>query len=248
MKTAIARALIHDPKNVILDEPTNGLDVMATRAMREFLKRLKREGRCVLFSSHIMQEVAALCDRIVVIAHGKVVCRRITGSIAHPDRRSESRRRLRQTDRFGRRTCRMKAALIVFLKEVRENLRDRRTVINTPVTGPLMAPLIFVLMMQTLVTRELEKAEEAAAAARGGRRVRAESCCGAQAAERRYPGRARGLGACGTRAGGRDVVLRIPENFAALVEKGRTGTSGNCVRRLAARYQWRRGALARDAR
>ena len=73
VKTAIARALIHDPKNVILDEPTNGLDVMATRAMREFLKRLSAEGRCVLFSSHIMQEVAALCDRIVVIAKGKVV-------------------------------------------------------------------------------------------------------------------------------------------------------------------------------
>ena len=73
VKTAIARALIHDPKNVILDEPTNGLDVMATRAIREFLKRLKREGRCVLFSSHIMQEVAALCDRIVIIARGRVV-------------------------------------------------------------------------------------------------------------------------------------------------------------------------------
>jgi sodium transport system ATP-binding protein len=73
VKTAIARALIHDPKNVILDEPTNGLDVMATRAMREFLKRLKGEGRCVLFSSHIMQEVAALCDRIVVISNGRVI-------------------------------------------------------------------------------------------------------------------------------------------------------------------------------
>ena len=73
VKTAIARALIHDPKNVILDEPTNGLDVMATRAMREFLKHLRSEGRCVLFSSHIMQEVAALCDRIVVIARGRVV-------------------------------------------------------------------------------------------------------------------------------------------------------------------------------
>jgi sodium transport system ATP-binding protein len=73
VKTAIARALVHDPKNVILDEPTNGLDVMATRAMREFLKHLKNEGRCVLFSSHIMQEVAALCDRIVVIAKGRVV-------------------------------------------------------------------------------------------------------------------------------------------------------------------------------
>ena len=73
VKTAIARALVHDPKNVILDEPTNGLDVMATRSMRTFMHRLKDEGRCVLFSSHIMQEVAALCDRIVVIANGRVV-------------------------------------------------------------------------------------------------------------------------------------------------------------------------------
>ena len=72
-KTAIARALIHDPKNVILDEPTNGLDVMTTRGLREFLLQLKAEGCCVIFSSHIMQEVAALCDRIVVIAHGKVM-------------------------------------------------------------------------------------------------------------------------------------------------------------------------------
>ena len=73
VKTAIARALVHDPKNVILDEPTNGPDVMATRGLRQFMRRLKDEGRCVLFSSHIMQEVAALCDRIVVIAHGRVV-------------------------------------------------------------------------------------------------------------------------------------------------------------------------------
>jgi sodium transport system ATP-binding protein len=73
VKTAIARALVHDPGNVILDEPTNGLDVMATRAMRAFMRRLRDEGRCVLFSSHIMQEVGALCDRIVVIAQGRVV-------------------------------------------------------------------------------------------------------------------------------------------------------------------------------
>ena len=72
-KTAIARALVHDPRNVILDEPTNGLDVMTTRAMRGFLRQLREEGRCVIFSSHIMQEVAALCDRIVVIAKGTVV-------------------------------------------------------------------------------------------------------------------------------------------------------------------------------
>jgi sodium transport system ATP-binding protein len=72
-KTAIARALVHDPRNVVLDEPTNGLDVMTTRALRRFLADLKADGRCVLFSSHIMQEVAALCDRIVVVAHGRVV-------------------------------------------------------------------------------------------------------------------------------------------------------------------------------
>jgi sodium transport system ATP-binding protein len=73
VKTAIARALVHDPKNIILDEPTNGLDVMSTRGLRRFMQQLKGEGRCVLFSSHIMQEVAALCDRIVVIARGRVV-------------------------------------------------------------------------------------------------------------------------------------------------------------------------------
>ena len=72
-KTAIARALVHDPRNVILDEPTNGLDVMTTRALRGFLRELREEGRCVIFSSHIMQEVAALCDHIVVIAKGTVV-------------------------------------------------------------------------------------------------------------------------------------------------------------------------------
>ncbi len=72
MKVAIARALIHEPANVILDEPTNGLDVMSTRALRELVKRLKAEGRTVLFSSHIMQEVAALCDEIVIISRGRV--------------------------------------------------------------------------------------------------------------------------------------------------------------------------------
>jgi sodium transport system ATP-binding protein len=85
-KTAIARALIHDPKNVILDEPTNGLDVMTTRGLREFLQTLKAQGRCVIFSSHIMQEVGMLCDHIVIIAKGKVTAqgspedlRRISG-------------------------------------------------------------------------------------------------------------------------------------------------------------------------
>ena len=72
MKVALARAIVYEPGNVILDEPTNGLDVMTTRGLRAFLKQLRAEGRCVIFSSHIMQEVAALCDRIVVVAHGQV--------------------------------------------------------------------------------------------------------------------------------------------------------------------------------
>ncbi len=71
-KTALARALVHKPKNVVLDEPTNGLDVMATRGLRQVILRLKEAGHCILFSSHIMQEVAALCDEIVIIADGKV--------------------------------------------------------------------------------------------------------------------------------------------------------------------------------
>lgn len=72
LKVAIARALVHDPKNVLLDEPTNGLDVMSTRAMRQFILRLREQGKCVLFTSHIMQEVAALCDHIVIISSGQV--------------------------------------------------------------------------------------------------------------------------------------------------------------------------------
>ena len=71
-KVALARALVHNPQNILLDEPTNGLDVMSTRAVRELIRRLRAEGRCVVFSSHVMQEVSALCDRIVVIAHGRV--------------------------------------------------------------------------------------------------------------------------------------------------------------------------------
>ena len=71
-KVSLARALVHDPQNVILDEPTNGLDVMATRSLRNLILKLKDDGRCVLFSSHVMQEVAALCDDICIIANGRV--------------------------------------------------------------------------------------------------------------------------------------------------------------------------------
>ena len=71
-KVALARSLVHNPQNVILDEPSNGLDVMATRSLRQLILKLKGAGCCVLFSSHVMQEVAALCDDIVIIANGRV--------------------------------------------------------------------------------------------------------------------------------------------------------------------------------
>ncbi len=71
-KVSLARSLVHEPQNILLDEPSNGLDVMATRSLRELIRQLKAAGKCVLFSSHVMQEVAALCDEIVIIAEGQV--------------------------------------------------------------------------------------------------------------------------------------------------------------------------------
>jgi sodium transport system ATP-binding protein len=75
LKVALARALVHEPRTIILDEPTNGLDVNAVRMLRELIRQLRASGRCVLFSSHVMQEVAALCDDIVIISRGRVVVR-----------------------------------------------------------------------------------------------------------------------------------------------------------------------------
>jgi sodium transport system ATP-binding protein len=73
IKVALARAMVHKPQNILLDEPTRGLDVMSTRAMRNALLALKERGCCVVFSSHVMQEVSALCDDVVVMARGTVV-------------------------------------------------------------------------------------------------------------------------------------------------------------------------------
>jgi sodium transport system ATP-binding protein len=76
MKTALARALVHDPANIVLDEPTNGLDVLATRALREALRWLRSPeggGKCIVFSTHIMQEVEQLCDEVVIVSHGRSV-------------------------------------------------------------------------------------------------------------------------------------------------------------------------------
>src|SRR5262245_47670252 len=74
MKTALARALVHDPPNIVLDEPTNGLDVQAIRGLRQSLRQLRDEhGKCIVFSTHIMQEVQRLCDHVVVVAQGRAV-------------------------------------------------------------------------------------------------------------------------------------------------------------------------------
>jgi sodium transport system ATP-binding protein len=89
MKTALARALIHDPPNIILDEPTNGLDVLATRSLRETLRRLRDEhGKCIVFSTHIMQEVERLCDHVVVVSHGRTVA---AGTVAELSARAGER-------------------------------------------------------------------------------------------------------------------------------------------------------------
>ena len=73
MKVAIARALVHDPRTLLLDEPTNGLDIMSIRSLRELLRSLRASGKCILFSTHVMQEVSALCDTIVILGHGRVI-------------------------------------------------------------------------------------------------------------------------------------------------------------------------------
>jgi sodium transport system ATP-binding protein len=73
MKVALARALIHDPPNLILDEPTNGLDIMTIRLLRALLKELRDQGKCIVLSTHIMQEVSALADEVVIISNGATV-------------------------------------------------------------------------------------------------------------------------------------------------------------------------------
>jgi len=83
LKVAIARALVHDPRNVLLDEPTNGLDVQSTRTMRQFIQSLCDAGKCILFTSHIMQEVAALCDQIVIISGGVIAAQGTPEELLH---------------------------------------------------------------------------------------------------------------------------------------------------------------------
>jgi sodium transport system ATP-binding protein len=81
MKVAIARALVHDPRTILLDEPTNGLDIQSTRSLRDLLRDLCGDGKCLVLSSHVMQEVSALCHRIVILGNGRVVAAGTAGEL-----------------------------------------------------------------------------------------------------------------------------------------------------------------------
>ena len=176
-KTALARAIVHNPKNVLLDEPTNGLDVMSTRAVREIIRRLKGEGHTVLFSSHVMQEVSALCDTIVVIARGKIVAagspddlRRQTGhenledafvalsgleADCPPKRAARRWRRVRhevQRVMTSKTSNSITQTLVVCRKELKDWSRDRRSII-TVLFSSLLAPVIIGVMFTTLANR-----------------------------------------------------------------------------------------------
>ena len=141
-KVALARALVHEPQNVLLDEPTNGLDVMSTRAVREIVRKLRAEGRCVLFSSHVMQEVSALCD----IDRGRR--RRPGGGPRHARRAARagpatrtSRTpswpwRARPTGEAPAMTSRRawRQAAVVLVKELVDSFRDRRALASMLLT------------------------------------------------------------------------------------------------------------------
>ena len=114
LKTALARALVHRPRNLLLDEPTNGLDVMAVRGPARAAAPAARAGHCVLFSSHVMQEVAALCDEVVVIAGGTVIARRHARRRSGAHRPGGARGGLRAAGRRGRAAVSLHALFIVF--------------------------------------------------------------------------------------------------------------------------------------
>ena len=158
-KVALARALVHDPQNVLLDEPTNGLDVMSTRAVRAIVRRLRDQGRCVLFSSHVMQEVSALCDSIVVIAPGRVVAQGTPDELRRADRPSESRgcvrraRRPRRGVTSERDADPLRQTLIVCRKELRDSLRDRRALWSI-LFSVVIGPVLIGFMMNKLADRQ----------------------------------------------------------------------------------------------
>ena len=167
MKTALARALVHDPANIVLDEPTNGLDVLATRALRDTLRRLRDEhGKCIVFSTHIMQEVERLCDHVVVVSQGRTVASGSVPQLMAPGRLRRLRRDLRQAGfraaagdgSHGRSHSMIGAAWSVYGKELLDALRDRRTLLMVLISSVAIGPLVLILV-STLVGAIEKRAE-----------------------------------------------------------------------------------------
>ena len=163
LKTALARALVHRPRNVLLDEPTNGLDVMAVRGLRKLLAQLRDAGHCVLFSSHVMQEVEQLCDEVVVIAGGQVVA---AGALAEIRARAGNSQledafvQPHERRRRRRRQVNLRGIWAVFRKEFRENLRDRRTLLSALVFGPVLGPVLVAGLVQFSISRAETQSDE----------------------------------------------------------------------------------------
>ena len=85
MKIALARAIIHSPRNLLLDEPTNGLDIPTVRSLRQTLRQMRDSGMCVVFSSHVLEEVRLLCDHVAIISAGRIVAQGSPGDLARED-------------------------------------------------------------------------------------------------------------------------------------------------------------------
>ncbi len=190
MKTALARALVHDPANIVLDEPTNGLDVLATRALRDALRLLRTPeggGKCIVFSTHIMQEVERLCDSVIVMAHGRTVASGTVQSLlaqtgerdfeeafvklAFVEERAAARRALCRSKAgprplggrggvpVGRGAAVIRDAFTVFRKEIVDALRDRRTLMVVLMSSVLLGPLVLVALSAFIASFE-ERAEK----------------------------------------------------------------------------------------
>ena len=163
MKVAIARASCTIPRRYLLDEPTNGLDIMSIRSLRDLLNGLRTAGKCILFSTHVMQEVSALCDTIVIIGHGRVIA---SGTAAqnYSRRRVRSRSRTRSSRCWARvrdwpRRHAMHRILTVTLKELIDTLRDRRTMMVTLLTSIAAGPLFLTLILN-MASNQAERGRE----------------------------------------------------------------------------------------
>ena len=231
MKVAIARALVHDPQTILLDEPTNGLDIMSIRALRALLRDLRASGKCLLFSSHVMQEVTALCDSIVILGHGRVVA---TGTAAELVAQSgESvledafvraagfRRRPRRLTMIARTESAPARIAVVARKEIVDIFRDRRTMLVTLVTAIVAGPVLMLLVLN-LIARQSDKVRELVLPVVGIERAPALQAFLERQQLSLTP--APENFEAGIRSGELDVVLEVDAAFADDVAQGKPGT------------------------